>query len=68
MKLSTSNLYETFNQQLGLYMKQFLILNELKTNLMFQLKAKFSVQNSLQSYESLFLIWCERLPICGILR
>ena len=26
---------------------------------------KFSSQNSLQSFESLFLIWCERLPIYG---
>ena len=26
---------------------------------------KFSLQNSLQSFESFFLIWCERLPIYG---
>ena len=26
---------------------------------------KFSLQNPLQSFESLFLIWCERLPIYG---
>ena len=26
---------------------------------------RFSLQNSLQSFESLFLIWCERLPIYG---
>ena len=38
---------------------QFLILNELKTSLMLQ----FSIQNSLQRFEGLFLIWCERLPI-----
>ena len=43
----------------SLYEKEFLILNELKTSLML----KFSLQNSLQSFESLFLIWHERLPI-----
>ena len=43
----------------SLYEKYFLILNELKTSLML----KFSLQNSLQSFESLFLIWRERLPI-----
>ena len=36
-----------------------IILNELKTSL----KLKFSLQSCLQSFESLFLIWCERLPI-----
>ena len=25
--------------------------------------SKFSLQNSLQSFKSLFLIWCERSPI-----
>ena len=29
---------------------------------------KFSLQNSLQSFESLLLIWCERLPIHGSLK
>ena len=29
---------------------------------------KFSLQNSLQSFNSLFLIWCERLPIYGNLK
>ena len=48
----------------SLYEKQFLILNELKTSLML----KFSLQNSLQSFESLFLILCERLPIYGNLK
>ena len=43
----------------SLYEKNFLILNEIKTSLMLQ----FSLQNSLQSFERLFLIWCERLPI-----
>ena len=45
----------------SLYEKQFLILNELKNNL----KLKFSLQNSLQSFEILFLKWCERLLIYG---
>ena len=39
----------------SLYEKYFLILNEIKTILML----KFSLQNSLQSFESLFLIWWE---------
>ena len=39
--------------------KKNLILNELKTSLML----KLSLQNPLESFESLFLIWCERLPI-----
>ena len=53
------------HQELGLYMKNnFLILNKLKTSLML----KFSLQNSLQSFESLFLIWCERLPTYGNLK
>ena len=43
----------------SLYEKQLLIFNELKTSLML----KFFLQNSLQSFESLCLIWCERLPI-----
>ena len=38
-----------------MYEKQFLILNELKTNLML----KFSLQNYLQSFKSLILIRCE---------
>ena len=40
------------------------VLNELITNLML----KFSLQNLLQSFKSLFLIWCERLPIYGNLK
>ena len=44
--------------------KLFLILNELKISIML----KFSLQNSLESLESLFLIRCERLPICGNLK
>ena len=39
----------------SLYEKEFLILNELKTSLML----KLSLQNSLQSFESVFLMWCE---------
>ena len=35
--------------------KESLNLNELKTSLML----KFSLQNSLQSFECLYLIWCE---------
>ena len=48
----------------SLYEKKILILNELKISLML----KFSLQNSLQSFESLFLIWCERLLIYGNLK
>ena len=48
----------------SLFEKELLVLNELKTSLML----KFSLQNSLQSFESLFLIWCERLPIYGNLK
>ena len=52
-------------QELGLYLKNnFLILNELKTRLMLT----FSLKNSLQSFESLFSIWCDRLPIYGTLK
>ena len=29
---------------------------------------KFSLQNSSQSFEILYLIWCERLPIYGNLK
>ena len=47
-----------------LYEKPLLILNELKPSLML----RFSVQNSLQSFESLFLIWCKNLPIHGNLK
>ena len=36
----------------------------LKTSFML----KFSSQNSLQSFEILYLIWCERLPIYGNLK
>ena len=43
----------------SLYEKQFLVLNDLKTILML----KFSLKNSLQSFESFILIWRERLPI-----
>ena len=35
-----------------------------KTSLML----KFSLQNSLQHFESLFLMWCERLLIYGNLK
>ena len=53
------------HQELGLYLKNnFLILNERKTRLMLI----FSLQNSLQSFESLFSIWCDRLPIYGTLK
>ena len=52
-------------QELGLYLKNnFLILNELKTRLILT----FSLENSLQSFESLFSIWCDRLPIYGTLK
>ena len=43
----------------SLYEKEFLILNELETRLVL----KFSLENSLQSFESFILIWCERLLI-----
>ena len=29
---------------------------------------KFYLENYLQSFESLFLLWCERLPIYGNLK
>ena len=45
----------------SLYEKEYLIFNELKTSLMWN----FSLQNSLQSFKSFILIWCERLPIYG---
>ena len=48
----------------SLYGKKLLMLNELKTSLMLN----FSLQNSLQTFESLFLIWCERLPTYGNLK
>ena len=57
-------IYILYFKSLGigsLYERKFLMLNQLKTSLMF----KFSMQNSLQSFESLFLIWCESLPIYG---
>ena len=48
----------------SLYEKEFLILNELETRLVL----KFSLENSLQSFESFILIWCERLLIYGNLK
>ena len=44
-----------------LYEQKFLILNESKTSLML----KLSSQNSLKSFNILFLTWCKVLPICG---
>ena len=44
--------------------QECVILNQLKTSLML----KFSLQNSLKSYESLLLIWCKKLPIYGNLK
>ena len=29
---------------------------------------KYSLQNSMQSFESFFLIWCDMLPIYGNLK
>ena len=55
---STSKLYtrkDSKSLRIGsLYAKSFLILNELKTSLML----KVYLQNSLQSFEDLFLICC----------
>ena len=48
----------------SLYEKEFLILNELETRLVL----KFSLEKSLQSFESFILIWCERLLIYGNLK
>ena len=48
----------------SLYEKYFLILNGLKTSLIL----KFSLQNSLKIFESLFSIWYKRLPIYGNLK
>ena len=39
----------------SLYEKKFSILDKLETSLML----KFYLQNTLQRFESLFLIWCE---------
>ena len=65
LQLVKTNLYTRQDfKSLGigyLYGKCFLILTELKTSLM----SKFFLQNSLQSFKSLFLIWCKRLPIYG---
>ena len=48
----------------SLHEKQFLILHELKTNLML----RFSLPSYLQSFKSLFLVWCERLPMYANLK
>ena len=48
----------------SLYEKQFLILNELKTSLML----KFPLENSLESFDMLFLICYKRLSICDNLK
>ena len=55
LQLAQANLYTrniSNHQELRLYMKKFLILNEVKTSLMLT----FSLQKSLQSFASLFLI------------
>ena len=63
LQLAQGNLYTRKNFKSSgiesLYEKYLLILNELRTRLM----SKFPLQNSLQNFESFFLIWCERLPI-----
>ena len=68
LQLAQVNLYtrkDFKSLEIGsLYAKQFSVLNELKINLML----KFSLQNSLRSFESLFMIWCERLLIYGNLK
>ena len=48
----------------SLYENSFLILNELKTSSML----KFFLQNFLQSFNSLLLMWCGWLLICGNLK
>ena len=68
LQLAQVNLYTRKNFKSpgieSLYEKYLLILNELKTSLML----KFPLQNSLQNFESFFLIWCKRLPIYGHLK
>ena len=67
MTTTFTNIARTTANSLGtesLYEKNFLILNERKTSLML----KLSLQNSLQNFESLFLRWCERLPIAANLK
>ena len=48
----------------SLYENSFLILNELKASSML----KFFLQNFLQSFNSLLLMWCGWLLICGNLK
>ena len=47
-----------------IWKKIIFFLNEWETSLML----KFSLQNSLPSFESLFWIWCEKLPIYSNLK
>ena len=47
-----------------LFEKYFLILNEVKISLMLTV----SLQNTFQSFESLFLLWSDRLSIYGNLK
>ena len=68
MQLAQVNLYtrkDFKSSGIGsLYEKSFLILDELKTDLVL----KFSLQNYLQSFEICLLMWWERLPIYGNLK
>ena len=48
----------------SIYEKWLLFLNELKAGLML----KFSLLNSLESFENLSLVWCESFPIYGDLK
>ena len=66
LQLAQVNLYTTKDSKsLGIgSLYATLFLNELKTSLVL----KFSLRDSLQSFDCLCLIWCERLPIYGNLR
>ena len=68
LQLAQVNLYTRKNLKSSesgyLYEKRFLILNEAKTSLMLT----FSLQISLQSFESLFLIWRDRMSVYGNLK
>ena len=62
LQLAQVNLYSRKDfkslQSVSLYEEGFLILNKLKISLML----RFSLQNCLQSFKKLFLIWGERVP------
>ena len=48
--------------------KKFIYYDALQIIVKTTLMLKFCLQNSLQNFESLFLIWCDKLPIYGNLK